>query len=223
MPKAPRISRQSAIEEALAIIDEVGVEAFSMGMLAKRLKVRGPTLYYHFRDKSELLAEVARLILISAEARMPKRFKGWKETLILTGLEVRRALLRHPNAALLLVMYPPRHVVLSGYERSLRYMEKIGIDRELRLEILAGLDYIAWGSHLYAAMARSQGVPTYPNFDPHQFPSLASAMAANDKDDEELYLASSFRYLRSYEMEGRVAEDQQSSPIRRDKRPPTKD
>ena len=58
-PTNPMISRRGAAQAALAVIDEHGLDGFSMALVAKRLSVKPPSLYHHFRDRRELLAEVA--------------------------------------------------------------------------------------------------------------------------------------------------------------------
>jgi TetR/AcrR family tetracycline transcriptional repressor len=213
MPKAPTISKDAVVAAALAVIDEKGLDHFSLALIAEKLNVRVPSLYYYFKDKSELLGDVARFILLDAERTMPKTSGDWKHTLISTGLQVRKSLLRHPNAAPLLLMYPPRHVVLGGYERSLRFMEKMSIPVQHQLEILAGLDYIAWGSMLFEAASRAQGIPIFPRYDPIQFRALAAARGANPRDEEEMYVAACYRFLASFDadfMEGRQARSPQS-------------
>ena len=55
-PRSPLISRETAIRAGLEVIDELGLDAFSLPLLAKRLGVKAPSLYHHFRDKSDVLA-----------------------------------------------------------------------------------------------------------------------------------------------------------------------
>ena len=62
-PSKPLISRETAAKAALDVIDEVGLDKLSLDRVAKKLRVQPPSLYHHFSDKAELMAEVARLIL----------------------------------------------------------------------------------------------------------------------------------------------------------------
>ena len=64
-PSKPLISRSGAALAALAVIDEAGLEELSLSLVAHKLGVRPPSLYHHFKDKSELLEEVARIMLLS--------------------------------------------------------------------------------------------------------------------------------------------------------------
>ena len=63
------------------VIDEHGLEGFNLALVAKRLGVRAPSLYHHFKDKNELLAEVARLVLLGVPPLEPKD-DTWQEMLI---------------------------------------------------------------------------------------------------------------------------------------------
>lgn len=194
-PRSPLISREAAVRAGLEVLDEVGLEAFSLPMLAKKLEVKAPSLYHHFRDKSEVLAEIARQIMLDADE--PRRLPSddWQEAVVSLSVSARRSILRHPNAAPLLLLYPPRHQVLSGYERTLRKFEKKGVPAELRMLISIGLDNILMGAALTAAYAKSRDLPAFPVYDPAQFPSLAAAVKANPFDEEQMFVATIRAFL----------------------------
>jgi AcrR family transcriptional regulator len=180
------ISRERAVQAALKAIDTHGLPNFSLSLVAKLLNVRVPSLYYHFRDKAQILSEVARFILLDAQVPLQKSPDDWKKIIIGTALEVRRSILRHPNAAPLLLAYPPRHIMLAGYERTLRMLERKGMPAAKRITLLSGIDAISWGYILFEAASRSQGVPPFPNYDPHLYTSLASVaeLAANMGEEQ---------------------------------------
>ena len=187
-PKSPLISREGAVRAALDVIDEEGLDGFNLGRVAKRLGVSPPSLYHPFRDKNEVLTEVARLILLEADepSRLPA--DDWREALISLAVSARRSILRHPKAAPLLLMHPPRHVVLRAYERSLRIFEKKGVPKELHMQIVTGMDSIVFGAALLTASARAQGIDAFPIFDPSSFPSLTNAIKANALSEEEMFV-----------------------------------
>jgi AcrR family transcriptional regulator len=187
-PTSPLITRDTAVRAALHAIDESGLESFSLGLVARRLGVSTPSLYHHFRDKNEILAEVARLILLQGEDSSRVRNEDWREALVALSVSVRRSILRHPNAAPLLLMYPPRHLVLQGYERSLRLFEKKGVPKELHIVIVSGMDSIVFGTALLLAASRAQGVELFPKFDPRGFPALTAAIEANQLEEEEVFV-----------------------------------
>ncbi len=187
-PRSPLISRDGAIRAALEVIDESGLESFNLGQVARKLGVAAPSLYHHFRDKNEILAEVAHLLLLEADdlTRLPA--DDWREALITLSLAARRSILRHPRAAVLLLMHPPRHVALQAYERMLRLFEKKGVPKHLHMLIANGLDSIVFGASLLTASARAQGIEAFPIYDPSRFPSLTAAIKANDLDEEAMFV-----------------------------------
>ena len=57
-PSSPLISRDAVVEASLRIIDADGLDAFSLPRLARELSVQTPSLYYHFRDRADILRTV---------------------------------------------------------------------------------------------------------------------------------------------------------------------
>jgi AcrR family transcriptional regulator len=179
-PKQPLISRETAVAAAIEVIDEDGLDAFSLGSVAKRMGVKSPSLYYHFHDKAELLAQVARHILLDVQFAWDGPGE-WDEKTILLCVETRRAMLKHPNAAPLLLQFFPRHLLLGAYEQTvISYPRR----RELHMAILEGVERFTFGSTLFAASALARGIPPMPSVDPTRYPNLARSVAANPFDDE---------------------------------------
>ena len=182
-PRSPLISREAATKAALEVIDEGGLDNFSLGLVAKRMGVKAPSLYYHFKDKAEILAEVARFILL--DTGYDEESEGsWEDQTIALCIETRRALLKHPQAAPLILQFFPRHLLLGAYEAAVTgYPES----RELHLAILEGIEKLTFGDALFEASARSRGLPAMPNVDPAKYPNLAKSIAANSLDDEQIF------------------------------------
>ena len=105
-PSKPLISRSNAAEAALEVIDEHGLEELSLGLVAKKLGVRPPSLYHHFKDKGELLDAVAHegwdlLNELMTDARAKQTSVRDK----LTALGVAYVKFARDNPALYRVMY----------------------------------------------------------------------------------------------------------------------
>jgi AcrR family transcriptional regulator len=183
-PKAPLISREAATRAALAVIDEGGLESFSLGLVARRMAVKAPSLYYHFRDKAEILAQVARFILL--DTGYDESARGtWEERTIALCIETRRALLRHPKAAPLILQFFPRHLLLASYEHAVSGYPHT---RELHMAILEGIEKLTFGDALFEAAARARGVAAMPAIDPAKYPNLARSVAANSLGDEQIFV-----------------------------------
>ncbi len=179
-PRKPLITRESATETALEILDENGLDDFSLGEVARRLGVKAPSLYYHFNDKSELLEQVVRSLLLDAGS--PVVANGdWVERTIELCIQTRRSLLRHPNAAPLILQFFPRHLLLAAYEQAVESYPKAP---QLHMAMLEGIEKLTYGSALFEAAAKARGLPTMPDVDPAKYPHLAKSIAASSSNEE---------------------------------------
>lgn len=190
-PSKPLISRETAAKAALDVIDEVGLDKLSLDRVAKKLRVQPPSLYHHFSDKAELLAEVARLILTDLPDL--KSHGTYEDRLVARCVATRRSLLRHPNAAVLLLQFFPRQVFLRAYDRA---AEECPYAPDVHLAVLEATEKFTYGSALFAAAAKARGVKEFPPFDADKYPSVARAVASNPYDEEGLFEASIRAFLR---------------------------
>jgi TetR/AcrR family tetracycline transcriptional repressor len=55
----PALDRPTIVKTALRLLNEVGIEGLSTRRLAAELGIKSATLYWHFKDKNELLAEMS--------------------------------------------------------------------------------------------------------------------------------------------------------------------
>lgn len=90
---------------AVALLDEVGLAELSTRRLAARLGVQSPTLYWHVKNKAELLDLVAEAIC--ADAPDLDRAASWRDRLTDGVTRFRGRLLAHRDAAALLRERPP--------------------------------------------------------------------------------------------------------------------
>src|SRR6516164_7405196 len=163
-PTKPLISRSTAVAAALEIIDAEGLDALSVPRLAAQLNVRAPSLYYHFRDKAAILEAVARSIV--AEIAVPRKPdpSRWPEWFVQMSLNFRTVVLRHRNAAPLLLQFRPR-LILTGYEEAAAFLSESGVPVHLHVLILDGMETLTLGATITEAMRSPQAPKTI-------FPSL---------------------------------------------------
>ena len=121
-PSKPLISRAAAVQASIEIIDAEGLNAFSLPRLAQHLGVRAPSLYHHFGDKNEIMVAIARHIA-GASVTKPRRQPGddWPEYFVAFALNFREAILRHRNAAPILIEHLPRETLINPYEDAARF------------------------------------------------------------------------------------------------------
>ncbi|MBS9372035.1 TetR family transcriptional regulator [Rhodococcus sp. B50] len=187
-PSKPLISRAAAVTASIEIIDSEGLDAFSLPRLAKHLGVRAPSLYHHFSDKSEILAAVARQI--AGAGTLPRRKPGpdWPEFFVKTSLNLRRSILKHRNAAPILLQYLPRDLLIGTYEDIAGFLEESGVPARLHVQILDGMERLTLGAVLTEAMRKPATKSTiFPNVDPASQPLLSKALAANEMTSQQLF------------------------------------
>lgn len=184
-PARPLISRERAARAALGVIDVHGLDALSLEMVAQRMGVRAPSLYYHFKDKAELLSEIARLILLDVQIPDAAGL-DWKQALLNLAVATRRSILQHPNAAQLLLQFFPRHLMLAAYDH---WIAGCKLPADKHMVMIEGLEKITLGSALFEASCRSRSIEPMPQFDRAKLPHLADAIRANGLGDEALFIA----------------------------------
>ena len=190
-PTKPIISTERAARAALGVIDVRGLDALSLELVANRMGIKAPSLYYHFKGKTELLAEVARLLLL--EVKIPEETEGdWRDRMIALSVATRRSILQHPNAAPLLLQFFPRHLLLGSYEHWIR---DYPLPPDQHMIFVEGLEKLTFGSALFEAACRARGVEPMPQFDHARYPHLAEALRTNALDDEALFIETLRRFI----------------------------
>ena len=182
-PLKPLITKEAAVNAAIVLVEQEGIDSLSVQGVARAMGVTAPSLYYHFKDKDELLQLVARALLREVGAEGGD-VSGWKERAIALSVATRRTILRHPNAAPLMLRYFPRNVMLGAYEATLAICP---YPSEHHMAILEALEKITYGASLFAAAAEAHHIPAMPVFDANRFPKLAEALA-KAPDDEALFV-----------------------------------
>jgi TetR/AcrR family tetracycline transcriptional repressor len=97
-PKRTPIEPEAVVRAALEILDENGLEHVTVREIASRLGIKAPALYWHFRDKQDIVDDMAQVILKDAridEIQKPKDIDTWAEWLSGVAHSMRRALLSH--------------------------------------------------------------------------------------------------------------------------------
>lgn len=102
-PEPPRtpLSRERIVDAAIDLADGEGLAALSMRRLAARLGVEAMSLYYHVRNKDDVLGGMLERVL--SELEFPPAGTPWKPALRTTALSAHTVLDRHRWAATLLM------------------------------------------------------------------------------------------------------------------------
>lgn len=91
------LTRDAVIQAALEILDAEGVEGLSMRGLADRLGVKAASLYWHLRDKEQLLELVAEAVL--DRVVVPISPSAWRSQVAAACEELSQILRGHRAAA----------------------------------------------------------------------------------------------------------------------------
>src|SRR3990170_1673638 len=115
-PSKPLLSRRGIAAEALALVDEEGIEALTTRKLAKRLGVEGPSLYNHVAGREDLLDEMTALIDEQVDTSLLDD-PDWRVGLPAFARSYRRAFAAHPHIVATVSARPVRtDVALQAYD-----------------------------------------------------------------------------------------------------------
>jgi AcrR family transcriptional regulator len=93
----PALDQSQIVQAALDLLDEVGFDGLTMRNLAKKLGIQAASLYWHVRNKQDLMSLLAEEIC--ASIREPDRTLSWQNQLEAMANEYRQVLLAHRDAA----------------------------------------------------------------------------------------------------------------------------
>ncbi|HEX5415533.1 MAG TPA: TetR family transcriptional regulator [Chloroflexota bacterium] len=129
--KQPGLTRPRVIAAALEVIQQDGLDALTMRALAERLGVKAASLYWHVRDRGELVDLVAAALL--EEVPLPGPGGGWRSDALALCGALARAVARRRDAARLLLEVPealvqsPVHRALSRILTEGRLAEPVAL------------------------------------------------------------------------------------------------
>jgi AcrR family transcriptional regulator len=175
------LTRARVVDEALALVDEAGLDALSMRAVAARLGVEAMSLYRHVADRDDLVAALADRVLL--EIGVPPPGTPWRDALRGRARSTRSVFLRHPSAKLVVeacaTMTPVR---LAGSDAVVGLLLADGFDPTLAYRALLLLD-----SYVYGFAMQELGWPHPPSPDTpppapdvpvERYPHFAAAMGA---------------------------------------------
>ncbi|MBT8226787.1 MAG: TetR family transcriptional regulator [Dactylosporangium sp.] len=134
----PKLTREQIVSAAMRLIDDFGMEGYSMRRLGAELGIDASTIYYHVPGKTALDDLIVDEIMGSIDLTVDDASKSFQDRVVDAGRRYRRALLRHPKAMPLVAVRPLRtpaqlHVVET--------LAQIFLDAGFRpIEAFAALD-----------------------------------------------------------------------------------
>ncbi len=145
------VTREQVVRTAIQLLDEGGLHHLTLRRLAAELGVQAPALYWHVRNKRELLDLMAEEIAAGAvpetehEAPLGKAFWDWWAQ---RAVASRRALLSHPDGALVAAGNRPTAGMLPRIEALLRAFAAQGFPPGEALAAILSFGNLVAGSAL---------------------------------------------------------------------------
>jgi TetR/AcrR family tetracycline transcriptional repressor len=150
-----KLDSEVILEAALALLDEVGMDKLSTRLLAERLGVQQPALYWHFKNKRALLDAMNREILRRAhDHRLPLQGESWETFLRENARSFRRALLARRDGARLHAGSEPDPGDLEMVEAQLGAVVSLGMPATQAMTLL-----IALGRYTVGCVLEEQAAP----------------------------------------------------------------
>jgi TetR/AcrR family tetracycline transcriptional repressor len=180
------LDRETVLDTALRLIDEVGLDGLSLRRLAKELGVQAPALYWHFDSKKDLLDHLAAAVNERAgrgSSGRPEPGQSWDEWLA-EGMRVRRrAMLAHRDGARLSAGNRPTAESWPRIERTLSVLVEAGFDPQDAVRAIIVLGHYVSGFALDEQGDPDREDDAPPALDPGEFPNLtAGGTVALDRD-----------------------------------------
>ena len=127
----PALSLDQIVSEALALLDEEGLDALSMRRLGTRVGAAATAVYWHVSTKDELMELVVDEVYGEIEVPDVEGPAGWRAAVATCASNVRAAILRHPWITSVLdevgVAYRGPHLMRVS-DRMIALFEAAGFD-----------------------------------------------------------------------------------------------
>lgn len=154
------LNQDTVVREALALLQESGLEGVTFRKLAKRLNIQGPSLYWYVKDKDYLLGLMTHAILYDRLGKLPSA-KTWQEWLIGLGLGLWKMQLElRDSAQLLLHAKWPEEALVELDLRLCGYLAEFGINRAEAIAMHSGVQSLVTG---WAAFTKGANASYFEN------------------------------------------------------------
>ncbi|MEO3788869.1 TetR/AcrR family transcriptional regulator C-terminal domain-containing protein [Nonomuraea sp. B10E15] len=178
------MNRSTIISAALELLEEVGLEELTTRRLAARLQVKSPALYWHFRNKRELLDEMARSIQVRQDLGPPRAGEHWRDWLTRRARERRAILLSHRDGARLIAGSSPGPDIAAAFDGELNALALQGFTPVRAMRAITTLGSYITGFVLEEQARRQREKPSPSDLDQAQAtPTLLAAIRDGGSPD----------------------------------------
>ena len=125
--RQPGLTRERLVGAALELIGEDGLEGLSMRALADRLEVKAASLYWHVRDRRELMELLAESILETV--RPPRGPSDWRSAVLDAAAALRERVDAQKDANRILLEVPESLTGSATYTGLKKQLQTAGLQR----------------------------------------------------------------------------------------------
>lgn len=156
------LSAETIVAVAFAVAAETSVDELSIPLVAKSLGVGVTSIYWHVRNKSELLDAMTDLALRRSVLPAFVESADWRESLMSHARGVRRTFLGDPVLTDLILIRGAlspmaRRLGAQEMDKAIASMVEAGVDRRKALETYSAVSLLVRGSVLLERLAQKHG------------------------------------------------------------------
>lgn len=172
-PKKQRLSAERVLAGAMALADDIGIEAFTIRKLADALDTKPMTIYHHIPNKEAIIDGLVDRVF--AEIERPPPDLDWQQAMRHRCHSARAALRRHPWATPLMESRTnPGPETLGHHDAVLECLFAAGLPIELTAHAYALLD-----SYIYGFALQEANLPATGGAEMHELVHAMSAQLAD--------------------------------------------
>ena len=166
LPPRPRLDRPTIIRAALELLNEGGLDGLTTRRLAGRLSVQSPTLYWHVKNKRELLDLMASAILFRPPPGGFDFARPWWEWSADLARVIRLNLLEYRDGGRVVAGTGPNPALgPNGMPELFDRFARQGLERSDAGHVIASLSRFALGWTIDEQAARSRAPDGQPDVD----------------------------------------------------------
>lgn len=174
------LTAERVIDGAVALADEIGIDAFTIRRLADAIDVKPMTIYHHIPNKEAIIDGMVDRVF--SEIDLPPTDVEWRDAMLVRSRSMRRVLANHPWASPLMESrLAPGAATLRHHDAVVGCFRSAGFSLEAIAHAYAVIDAFLYGFALTEA--------TLPATEGADMAALVEQMAAHMPADEYPHLA----------------------------------
>lgn len=180
-PRMP-LTRERALQTAVARADANGIEAVTMRKLAQELGVEAMSLYYHVANKDDILDGMVDVVF--AEIQLPSPDADWRTAMSDRAVCVRDTLTSHPWAlGIMESRTSPGPTLLTHHNAVLGCLRQAGFSIQLAAHAFSLMD-----SYIHGFVLQETNLPFDESTSTAELEGLVDSMLQDFPADQYPYL-----------------------------------